>query len=121
MPRPYDGVQWERFPWPEAVTWFGRGLGAAHLGRQADAERALNRLGELEQAADRSGEEAYERSLALYPNRLNGMLGAARAAQALDDGETAKGYYAALVKTTVRDAQRAGLKEASSYLHASTN
>jgi tetratricopeptide (TPR) repeat protein len=193
-PRPYDGLQWDRFCWAEAVTWFARGLGAAHLRRPADAERALARLGELEQAASQAGEElftrqirvlrlgasawlahaqgsdelalermraaaelerttpkhavtpaptlpadellgdllmelgrpqealvAYERSLALYPNRFNGLLGAARAAQALDDQETANRYYAALVKMAVRDSGRVGLKEVSSYLTPGTH
>jgi tetratricopeptide (TPR) repeat protein len=173
------------------VTWFARGLGAAQLGRLADAERALARLGELEQAAEQAGEElftrqirvlrlaasawlahargqderaleqmqaaaeletstpkhavtpaptlpadellgdllmargtpkealaAYERSLELHPNRLNSMLGAARAARALEDEETAGRFYAALVQLGVRDSNRAGLKEASTYLKA---
>jgi hypothetical protein len=33
---------------------------------------------------------AYERSLVLYPNRFNSVLGAARAAQALKDAEKAE-------------------------------
>jgi cytochrome c-type biogenesis protein CcmH/NrfG len=61
---------------------------------------------------------AYERSLELHPNRLNSMLGAARAARALEDEETAGRFYAALVQLGVRDSNRAGLKEASTYLKA---
>ena len=191
VPRPYDGLQWERFPWPEAVTWFARGLGAAQLGRPEDAERALARLSELEQAADRAGftrqirvlrlatsawlahvqgqdepaleqkqaaaelegstpkhavtpaprlpaEEllgdllmelgrpeqalaAYERSLELHPNRFNGMLGAARAARALEDEATAARFYSALVQVAVRDSKRAGLKEAAVQVNAATD
>ena len=64
---------------------------------------------------------AYESSLALYPNRFNGLLGAARAAQALDDGETAHRYYAVLVEMAVPDPDRAGLKEVSSSLHPGTH
>jgi hypothetical protein len=80
-------------------------------------------LGDLLMELGRPNEAlvAYERSLALYPNRLNGMLGAAHAAQALDDGETAKRYYAALVKITGRDSNRAGLKEVISSLDASSD
>ena len=184
-PRPHDALQWDRFPWPESVTWFARGLGAAHLGRLDDTERALERLGELEQAADQAGEAlftnqirvlrlalsawqahargqedlaieqmqaaaelelatpkhpvtpaptlpadellgdllmesgrpeqalaAYERSLELHPNRLNSLLGAARAAQALEDEETAREFYAALTAMAVGESNRAGLKEA---------
>jgi hypothetical protein len=58
-PRPYDALEWDRFPWPEAVTWFARGLGAAHLGRLGDAER----LAELEQAAARAGEQLFTRQV----------------------------------------------------------
>jgi tetratricopeptide (TPR) repeat protein len=193
-PRPHDGLPWDRFSWAEAVTWFARGLGAAHLSRPADAQRALDRLSEFEQAASQAGEElftrqirvlrlgasawlahaqgsdelaleqmraaaeferttpkpavtpaptlpadellgdllmelgrpqealaAYESSLDLYPNRFNGLLGAARAAQALDDGETAHRYYAALVKMAVHDPDRAELKEVSSSLNPGTH
>jgi tetratricopeptide (TPR) repeat protein len=183
-PRPYDALQWERFPWPESVTWFARGLGAAHLGQLGKVERALERLGELEQAADQAGEAlftnqirvlrlalsawqahvqgnddlaleqmqaaaelevatpkhpvtpaptlpadellgdllmesgkpeqalaAYERSLELHPNRLNSMLGAARAAQALDDEQAARKFHAALEEMAVKESNRAALTE----------
>jgi tetratricopeptide (TPR) repeat protein len=63
VPRSYDALDWDRFPWPEAVTWFARGLGAAQLGRLDDTERALDRLGELEQAADQAGEELFTRQI----------------------------------------------------------
>ena len=188
-PRPYDALEWDRFPWPESVTWFARGLGAAHLGRLDDAERALDRLGELEQAADQAGEElftrqirvlrlavsawlahvqgkeelaleqmraaaelevstpkhpvtpaptlpadellgdllmergkpdealaAYERSLELHPNRFNSIIGAARAARALEDEDTTRKFYAALVQMALRDSSRAEFKEASTYV-----
>jgi tetratricopeptide (TPR) repeat protein len=188
-PRPSAAIAWDRFPWPESVTWFARGLGAAQLGRLTDAERALDRLGELEQAAEQSGEElftrqirilrlgasawlahaqgdeelaleqmraaaeleastpkhavtpaptlpadellgdllmadgmpeqalaAYQRSLELHPNRFNSVLGAARAAQAIGDEETARRFYAALVQLGARGSDRAGLKEASGYV-----
>lgn len=190
-PRPYDALDWDRFPWPEAVTWFARGLGAAHLGRIDDVERALERLGELEQAADRAGEElftrqirvlrlgvsawgshvqgngpraleemgaaaelelstpkhpvtpaptlpademlgdllmergqpeqalaAYQRSLELHPSRLNSLIAAARAAEALGDEERATTFYAASVDIAVRDSDRADIQEASAYLQA---
>jgi tetratricopeptide (TPR) repeat protein len=190
-PRPYDGLEWDRYPWPEAVTWFAKGLGAAHLNRPAEAERAIARLGELEQAADQAKEElftrqirilrfatsawmahaqgeeelalermqaavdlelstpkhpvtpaptlpsqellgdllldqarpeqaltAYQRSLELYPNRFNSMLGAARAARTLKDEEAAGKYYRALVRISARDSGRAGLEEALTYISA---
>jgi tetratricopeptide (TPR) repeat protein len=189
VPRPSDAIAWDRFPWPESVTWFARGLGAAQLGRLDDAERALGRLVELEQAAEKAGEElftrqirvlrlavsawlahargqeelaleqmqaaaaletatpkhavtpaptlpadellgdllmargmpeqalaAYQRSLELHPNRFNSMLGAARAAQALDDEGSAREFYANLIALSVPRSERAGLKEAGSHM-----
>jgi tetratricopeptide (TPR) repeat protein len=185
VPRPYDALDWDRFPWPEAVIWFARGLGATQLGRLDNTKRALERLGELEQAADQAGEElftrqirvlrlaasawlvhaqgkgelaleqmqaaaeleistpkhpvtpaptlpadellgdllmehgtpeealaAYERSLELHPNRFNSLLGAARAARALEDEETARKFYVNLAQMSIRDSNRAGLQEA---------
>jgi tetratricopeptide (TPR) repeat protein len=189
VPRPSDAIEWDRFPWPEAVTWFARGIGTAQLGRLGDADRALDRLGELEQAADQAGEElftrqirvlrlavsawldhargkeelaleqmraaaelevstpkhpvtpaptlpadellgdllmergkadealsAYERSLELHPNRFNSLIGAARAARALEDEEATRKFYAALVQMAFRASNRMELKEAVSYV-----
>ena len=53
----------ERFPWPEAITHFARGLGAAHLGRAAEARAALERLDTLEGAARKAGEELFARNI----------------------------------------------------------
>jgi len=61
MPRESDQVDWNRFPWPEAISWFARGLGAAHTGRTAEAGKALDRLAELENAAAK--EELFMRNM----------------------------------------------------------
>ena len=71
--RPGDGLDWDRFPWPEAVTWFARALGSANLGaahlgsanlgRLDDARGAHQRLLELEGAAERMGEELFSRQI----------------------------------------------------------
>jgi len=63
VPRPYDALDWDRFPWAEAVTWFAKGLGAAHLGRLDDTRRAQNRLQALEYAAEKVGEELFTREI----------------------------------------------------------
>lgn len=44
-------LAWDRFPWPEAVTWFGRGLGAVHTGDTASVRAAVDRLLALETAS----------------------------------------------------------------------
>jgi tetratricopeptide (TPR) repeat protein len=165
-PREPAALDWDRFPWPEAVTWFARGLGAAREGKLDQARAAAARLEELEAAAGRSGEPlfarqigvlrlgvggwlaqaagrpdsgavllrqaadletstpkpavtpgptlpahellgdllleqkrpaealaAYQRSLALYPGRLNSLMGAARSARASGDAGQAASFY----------------------------
>ncbi|NIP22223.1 MAG: hypothetical protein GWN67_23105 [Phycisphaerae bacterium] len=189
VPRPYDALEWDLFPWPEAVTWFAKGLGAAHLGRIEDAQHAHDRLQALEDAADKAGEKlftrqirvlrftvsawtahlqgneeqalelmekaselevttpkhpvtpgptlpasevlgnllmelekpeqallAFKQSLELYPRRFNSLVGAARAAQALEDKQTAKKYYAELLSISVSESKRAGVQEARKYI-----
>lgn len=56
---------------------------------------AREMLGELLLDMNRPGEalEAFERSLAESPNRLNALTGAARAAQLSGDRAKAAGYY----------------------------
>lgn len=45
-------------PWADAMTWFARALGAAHLGRLAAADSAVAALAAIEQRLTRQG-EAY--------------------------------------------------------------
>lgn len=188
-PRPYDDLKWDRYPWPEAVTWFAKGLAAAHLNRVDDTRKADHRLQELEGVAEASGEKlfagqirilrlaveawvaqaqgkaetalelmreaaeleastpkhpvtpaqtlpadellgdllmelgkpdralsAFKRSLQLYPNRFNGLLGAARAARALKDAEAARRFYAQLLKVSSSESSRDGVREAREYV-----
>lgn len=62
-PRTPASLEWDRFPWAEAVVWFARGLGAAHLGRDEDAGAAVARLEELEGVTRRAGEELFARNI----------------------------------------------------------
>lgn len=191
VPRHPPTLEWDRFPWAEAVTWFARGLGAANTHQGAEARRARSRLADLESAAQTAGEhlfarqiailrlavsasiahdsgaaetaaqlmreaaeleavtpkdpvtpaptlpayellgdllmqhgrpqdalKAYEHSLALYPRRFATLLGAARAARAIDDVPRATAFYQQLRDVAARDSKRTGLKEASDYLAA---
>jgi hypothetical protein len=52
----------------------------------------------LEVNQPRKALDAYERSLKDSPNRLNGLSGAARAAQLAGDREKARGYYVQVAK-----------------------
>jgi len=60
-PRPDSTIAWERFPWPEAVTWFARGVGAARMGDVAATREAESRLVALGEAAEDSGEDLFAR------------------------------------------------------------
>lgn len=57
--RPSDRLQWERYPWPESIAVFARGLGATHTGDLEAAEQSIRRLSELVEEAQRSGEAVF--------------------------------------------------------------
>jgi len=52
-------LPWDSFWWPEAVTWYARGLGAVHLGDPASGTASLRRLNELESRARAAGEPYF--------------------------------------------------------------
>ena len=62
-PRESGQVVWQRFPWPEAIGWFARGLGSGHIGNVAEAKRSLSRLGELEDVITKAKEELFMRNI----------------------------------------------------------
>ena len=57
----------------------------------------------------------YKASLKLSPNRFDGLLGAARAAQASGDGAAAQTFYAQLTSVCAPAADRPELAEAKTY------
>ncbi len=63
VPREPRTLDWDRFMWPEAVTWFARGLGSAQGGALEETRRAGMRLQELEIAASESGEDLFARNI----------------------------------------------------------
>jgi tetratricopeptide (TPR) repeat protein len=78
-------IAWDRFPWAEGVTWFARGVGAAHLHDLAGAQAAVDRLAQLEAAANTSGEEIFTRNLRVLRLAANAWL-----AQGRGDGAQAR-------------------------------
>ncbi|HET9983260.1 MAG TPA: hypothetical protein VFQ38_06725 [Longimicrobiales bacterium] len=62
-PRQPPALDWDHFMWPEAVTWFARGLGAAHEGRLEEARAAAGRLDALTKAASGAGEPLFARNI----------------------------------------------------------
>lgn len=61
--RESDQVDWDRFPWPEAISWFARGLGNVHTGNLGEAERSLTRLEGLDSATTNSKEVLFARNI----------------------------------------------------------
>jgi tetratricopeptide (TPR) repeat protein len=58
-------VQWDRFPWPEAITRFARGLGSARGGDVGAARDAVAALAGLRDRALEAGEEGFAREIEL--------------------------------------------------------
>ncbi len=51
-------VAWERYTWPQAISWFARGLGAVRTGQTDAAADAEGRMIELRDLARAAGEQA---------------------------------------------------------------
>jgi tetratricopeptide (TPR) repeat protein len=73
-PREPASLDWDRYVWPEAVTWFARGLGAARQGKSQDARAAADRLGVLEAAASKSGEGLFARNIRILRLEVDAWL-----------------------------------------------
>ncbi|MBI3528279.1 MAG: hypothetical protein HY067_09945 [Betaproteobacteria bacterium] len=71
VPREPATLDWDRFAWPEAIALFARGLGAAHLGRIDEARAIGARLGELEAATRKAGEDLFARNIQMLRLELS--------------------------------------------------
>jgi tetratricopeptide (TPR) repeat protein len=63
VPRESGQIGWPKYPWPEAIGWFARGLGSVHTGNVAEAESSLTRLAELEESMRKAKEELFMRNI----------------------------------------------------------
>lgn len=79
---------------------------------------ALEQLGDLllKQRRPTEALDSYQRSLLVYPNRFNSLLGAAQAARAAGDPSAARGYYQQLVDLAGEGSRRGPIEEARKYL-----
>ena len=79
---------------------------------------AHEQLGDLlmQQEQPSNALAAYRRALELYPKRLNGLLGAARAANAAGDKAQARVHYEALLQVAGRGQRKDAVAEARAYL-----
>ena len=78
VPRQPPSLNWDQFPWAEAVTWFARGLGGARAGNPGTAEAARARLGELEAAAAKTGEALFTRNVRLLRLAVDAWIAQAK-------------------------------------------
>lgn len=101
-PRTPAALDWDRFPWAEAVTWFARGLGAAHEGQLADAREAVEHLQQLETTADDAGEVLFTRNIRVL--RLDTSAWLAQAEGQRDSGLTLMREAAELEASTPKHA-----------------
>ena len=77
VPRDPPTLDWDRFTWPEAVTWFARGLGAARQGKIQEARAAADRLDTLESAARGAREELFARNIRILRLEVGAWLASA--------------------------------------------
>jgi tetratricopeptide (TPR) repeat protein len=75
-------------------------------------------LGDLLMEQKQSAEAlvAYKRSIELYPRRFNGLLGAAQAARALGDKNSARTFYNELLSIAGGGTRQPALKEAQEFI-----
>ncbi len=85
VPREPASLDWDRFTWAEAVTWFARGLGAARGGKPAEARAAADRLAVLEKTAEAANERLFARNIQVLRLEVEAWMaqGAGRREQAV--------------------------------------
>lgn len=74
VPREPAVLDWNRFAWPEAITHFARGLGAAHMGDFREARAAGERLEILEAATRNAGEDLFAKNIRMLRLELNAWV-----------------------------------------------
>jgi tetratricopeptide (TPR) repeat protein len=74
VPREPATLDWDRFTWPEAIVRFARGLGAAHLGRVTGARAEVERLNQLDEATQKTGENVFARNIRMLRLELSAWI-----------------------------------------------
>jgi tetratricopeptide (TPR) repeat protein len=81
QPREPAIPDWNRFAWPEAITHFARGVGAAHLNNEQVAVEAVERLTALEASTRTAGEELFADNIELLRLELSAWVAHAHGKQ----------------------------------------
>jgi tetratricopeptide (TPR) repeat protein len=78
--RPWEPamLDWNRFAWPEAITHFARGFGAAHLNDLEAATASSGRLVTLEASMRTAGEELFASNIQMLRLELSAWIAHAR-------------------------------------------
>lgn len=71
-------LDWNRFAWPEAITHFARGLGAAHLDDAQPATASIERLAALEASTRTAGEQLFADNIRILWLELSAWVAHAR-------------------------------------------
>jgi tetratricopeptide (TPR) repeat protein len=74
VPREPPVLDWSRFAWPEAITHFARGLGAAHLNDEQGAAASIERLAALEASMRTAGETIFADNIRMLRLELSAWL-----------------------------------------------
>jgi tetratricopeptide (TPR) repeat protein len=74
VPRQPESLDWDKFTWPESISWFAQGLGNAHLGKIEPAKAAVERMTALETATAKSGEELFARNIKVLRLELQAWI-----------------------------------------------
>jgi tetratricopeptide (TPR) repeat protein len=67
-------LNWDAFTWPEAISRFARGLGAAHLHKVTEAKAQSEQLEKLEAVTDKMGEQLFARNIRMLRLELNSWI-----------------------------------------------
>lgn len=77
-PNTPGSIEWSRFSWPAAISWFARGVGAARTGQVDTASEATVQLHALHETTRRSGEVLFARNVRMLALELDAWIAYAR-------------------------------------------
>jgi len=83
IPREAPGLDWDRFTWPEAITWFAKGLAAARERRVEEARVAIDRIAALGEKARTAGEDLFARNIRILELEVRAWVAHAEKDEAL--------------------------------------
>ncbi|MCR8913310.1 hypothetical protein FDP08_07865 [Marinobacter panjinensis] len=73
-PRAVDYISWDKFAWPEALSWFAHGLGAVHTGDLEAARTAEERLETLVETARSAADPRFSTYIEVDRRILAGWI-----------------------------------------------